>query len=335
MAISAGELAGALRAPDLAPFWLITGSEELLMLESGDLLRARARELGYADRQVLELSANSDWSQLPDAAASIGMFDDRKILEVRLPTGRPGQRGSREIPEFLKRPVEGVVVVFTVPRPDWQGQKAAWWQALAKACTTVECDPIERRALPQWLAARLAANGQSAPREVLEAFADLVEGNLLAAKQEIEKLALLFPQGELTLEQITASVGNCSRYTTEALVESFCTGAADRAARIVDGLEGQGEPLPLLLAILSGQIRSLIKLRAAYETTGNLFVRGVFATSAMKAAARRIPMRRLTAALSVCADIDRLSKGLPVPDRDTDPWIELKSVCLFLARARG
>ena len=114
----------------------------------------------------------------------------------------------------------------------------------------------------------MRANGQTAARDVLEAFADLVEGNLLAAKQEVGKLSLLFPQGELTLEQIEASVGNCSRYTTEALVESFCTASADRTARIVDGLEAQGEPLPFLLAILTNQIRSLIKLRASFETSG-------------------------------------------------------------------
>ena len=335
MALNAGSLARELeRRKDLAPFWLVTGSEELLMLESADLLRRRARELGYTDRQVLELSATADWSQLPDAAASIGMFDDQKLLEVRLPTGRPGTKGSKFLPDFVASPVEGVVAVFTIPRPDWQGQKAAWWQALLKASTVVECDPVERAQLAQWLAARMQANGQTAPREVLEAFADLVEGNLLAAKQEIGKLSLLFPQGELTLEQIEAAVGNCSRYSTEALIESFCTASPERTARIVDGLEAQGEPLPLLLAILTNQIRNLIKLRASFESTGNLFVKGVFATNAMKAAARRIPLKRLTAALDVCADIDRLSKGLTVRERDGDPWIELKSVCLFLARPR-
>ena len=307
MALNAGSLAADLaNRRELAPFWLVTGSEDLLMLESADLLRRRARELGYTDRQVLELSASADWSQLPDAAASIGMFDDKKFLEVRLPSGRPGIKGNKALPEFVERPVDGVVTLFTMPRPDWQGQKAAWWQALVKAATVVECDPVERAQLPQWLAGRMRANGQTAARDVLEAFADLVEGNLLAAKQEVGKLSLLFPQGELTLEQIEASVGNCSRYTTEALVESFCTASADRTARIVDGLEAQGEPLPFLLAILTNQIRSLIKLRASFETSGNLYVKGVFATNAMKAAARRIPLKRLAAALDVCADFDRL-----------------------------
>ena len=134
MALNAGSLAADLaNRRELAPFWLVTGSEDLLMLESADLLRRRARELGYTDRQVLELSASADWSQLPDAAASIGMFDDKKFLEVRLPSGRPGIKGNKALPEFVERPVDGVVTLFTMPRPDWQGQKAAWWQALVKA----------------------------------------------------------------------------------------------------------------------------------------------------------------------------------------------------------
>lgn len=125
MALNAGSLAADLaNRRELAPFWLVTGSEDLLMLESADLLRRRARELGYTDRQVLELSASADWSQLPDAAASIGMFDDKKFLEVRLPSGRPGIKGNKALPEFVERPVDGVVTLFTMPRPDWQGQKA-------------------------------------------------------------------------------------------------------------------------------------------------------------------------------------------------------------------
>ena len=115
MALNAGSLAADLaNRRELAPFWLVTGSEDLLMLESADLLRRRARELGYTDRQVLELSASADWSQLPDAAASIGMFDDKKFLEVRLPSGRPGIKGNKALPEFVERPVDGVVTLFTI-----------------------------------------------------------------------------------------------------------------------------------------------------------------------------------------------------------------------------
>ncbi len=335
MSIAAPQLEAWLgRSDSLAPFWLATGSEPLLMLESGDLIRHRAKELGYSDRQVLEMSGTADWSQLMDAAASIGMFDDRKFLEVRLPGGKPGVKGAKAIQDFLAiPPAEGVITLFTLPRPDWQGVKASWWKALSEKCTVVDCDPIPRPQLPAWIAARMAKHGQKASRDVLESFADLVEGNLLAARQEIDKLSLLFPQGELTRENIEASVGNCSRYTIEGLVDAICLGAPDRVSRIIDGLEAQGEVFPLVLMVLTSQLRNLVKLRTAQEA-GQSFVKGVFATPALKAGARRLKLQKLTAALSVLADIDRISKGLDVPDRDSDPWIELKSVSLFLARSR-
>lgn len=333
MAITPNELPTALaRAKgDLSPFWLIHGEEPLLMLESADLIRHRARELAYDDRQVLELAGNSDWSQLMDSAAAVGMFAPRKLLEVRLPTGKPGVTGAKVIQRFLEMPMEGVVTVFSMPTPDWTASKAAWWQAMTKACTVIECKPVPREVLPRWLSERLAQNGQSAGRDALEAFADLVEGNLLAAKQEVAKIALLYPQGEVTREEIEACVGNSSRYGTDALLKAMWLGDPARAARIVDGLEAQEEPFPLVLMMITTQLRNLIKLSAAYAR-GESYTKGVFATNEMKRAARRIPAKRLESSLAVLADIDRLAKGLPVPKRDSDPWIELKSVCLFLAR---
>lgn len=330
MTVAASALADYLdQTPTLAPFWLVTGAEELLKLESADLLRARARALGYCDRQVLEMSASSDWSQLMDSAASIGMFAEQKLLEVRL-AGKPGVRGAPALERFVQTPFEGVVTVFTAPKPDWQGEKAGWWQALVRASTVIDCSPVPREQLPRWLAQRLSKNGQHASQDALERFADLVEGNLLAAKQEVAKLSLLFPAGEITAENIDACVSNSSRYGTDALIRSTLLGEADRVARIVDGLEAQAEPFPLILMMLTMQLRSVIRLRATYDRREN-FARGVFRTPELDRAARRLKPQRVAAALAVCADIDRISKGIPVPGRDSNPWIELKSVCLFLA----
>lgn len=333
MAITPNELPEALAREkgELSPFWLIHGEEPLLMLESADLIRRRARELAYDDRQVLELSGNADWSQLMDSAAAVGMFAPRKILEVRLPTGKPGVTGAKVIQRFLEMPMEGVVTVFSMPTPDWSAAKAAWWQALLKACTVVECQPVSRETLPRWLAERLAQNGQRAGREALETFADLVEGNLLAAKQEVAKIALLYPQGEVSREEIEACVGNSSRYGTDALLKAMWLGDPARAARIVDGLQAQEEPFPLVLMMMTTQLRSLIKLSQAFAR-GESYPKGIFATPEMRRAAKRINAKRLASSLVVLADIDRLAKGLAVPKRDSDPWIELKSVCLFLAR---
>lgn len=319
------------RAKRLDPFYLVAGSDELLKLESVDLIRRFAREAGFDDREVLEMSGNADWSQLSEAAASIGMFSPQKLLEVRLPGGRPGTRGADAIQRFVERPMEGVVTVFSMPAPDWQGKKSAWWTALSKASTYVACDTPERSQLPRWLARRFAKQNQELDAEALEYLADLVEGNLLAASQEVAKLGLLFPEGRLDRSAIESAVANCSRFETDTLLEAIDLGDAERACRVVDALEAQNEALPFLLAFLTAHLRQLIKLRTGMDK-GMSSVPGVFATPAMRRAAKRLSVRKLSNALIVCADIDRLAKGLPVPTRDDNPWIELKSVAIFLAR---
>lgn len=313
------------------PFWLVTGAEDLLKEESVDLIRRRARELGYADRQVLEMTTRSDWGELGEAAAALGMFDAQKIVEVRVPGGRPGPKGTEAILRYVERPYEGVTTIFTFPEADWQLAKADWWRRFTQASTVVDCSSVTRRELPSWLSQRLERNKQSADRETLEYFADLVEGNLLAANQEVEKLSLLFPEGPLTREMIEESVSNCSRFDTTSLIRAVSLGEAERVARIVDGLEAQAEPLPMVLAFFTAHVRSIAKLRAGFDA-GRSRVQGVFATPELTAAAKRLTQRRLANALLVLADIDRIAKGLPVPGRDDDPWIELKSVALFLAR---
>lgn len=314
-----------------APFWLITGTEGFLMIEAADALRALLREDGHDDRAVLEMSAGSDWRELQMTASDGGLFCSKKILEVRLAQPRPGKRGGEEaIERFVKAPVNGVTTIFSVPPPDWRDSKAAWWKALQGACVVIDCSGVDRRALPRWLSRRMARNKQSATPEALEYFADLVEGNLFAAAQEVEKLALCAPEGELDLEAIRRAVVDSARFDLSTLFEAMHNGESDRVVRIIDGLAAQDEALPLVLAMLTSEIRQLIKL-ATGMSQGQRFVKGVFATEPMKRAARRLSINKLKNALLVCAEIDKLSKGLEVKSRDSDPWIELKSVALFLA----
>ena len=286
--------------------------------------------MGYTDRQVLDMNASADWSRLTMAAADIGMFDDRKIVDVRLSTGNPGKNGAPAIVKYLDNPIDGVVTLITMPAPDWTVTKEAWWGALQRKATVVDCSPVERAQLPAWLKARLARHELVMSPETLDYFADMMEGNLFAAAQEIEKLSLLHPKGEITSEQLRQAVSSNARFDFDTLFESMRLGQADRIVRIIDGLEAQAEALPFLLAMLTAEIRSLIKLRTGYDN-GQSRVTGVFATPSLQKAARRLTVKKLCGALSVCADIDRLVKGLSVPKRDSDPWIELKSVVLFLA----
>ena len=325
-----GYLARSARDGRLDPFWLLTGSDDFLAVEAGDAIRAEARRQGYTDRQVLDMNASADWSRLAMAAADIGMFDDRKIVDVRLPTGNPGKNGAPAIVKYLERPIEGIVTLLTMPSPDWTVKKEAWWEALQRKATVVDCSPVERSQLPAWLKERLARHGLVMSHETLDYFADMMEGNLFAAAQEVEKLSLLYPKGEITSEQLRQAVSSNARFDFDTLFESMRLGQADRIVRIIDGLEAQAEALPFLLAMLTAEIRSLIKLRTGFDN-GQSHVKGVFATPSLKQAARRLTVKKLCGALAVCADIDRLVKGLPVPKRDSNPWIELKSVVLFLA----
>ena len=315
-----GYLARSAKDGRLDPFWLLTGSDAFLAVEAGDAIRAEARRQGYTDRQVLDMNASADWSRLTMAAADIGMFDDRKIVDVRLSTGNPGKNGAPAIVKYLDNPIDGVVTLITMPAPDWTVTKEAWWGALQRKATVVDCSPVERAQLPAWLKARLARHELVMSPETLDYFADMMEGNLFAAAQEIEKLSLLHPKGEITSEQLRQAVSSNARFDFDTLFESMRLGQADRIVRIIDGLEAQAEALPFLLAMLTAEIRSLIKLRTGYDN-GQSRVTGVFATPSLQKAARRLTVKKLCGALSVCADIDRLVKGLPVPKRDSDPWI--------------
>lgn len=326
-----GYLKRARQSGELDPFWLISGSDDFLAVESTDMIRQCARKMGYLDRQVLDMGARADWSALTMAAADIGIFDDKKILEVRVQNGKPGTQGAKVITSFLERPTEGVVTLFTMPAPEWAAQKAVWWKTLQQKSTVVDCNTVERSQLPAWLKARLARHGQTASPATLEFFADLTEGNLFAAAQEVEKLSLLYPEGELTEEAIRESVSNSSRFDFDTLFESIHSGNAERAARIIDGLEAQSEALPFLLSMLTMDIRSMLKLRTGFDQ-GMSRVQGVFSTPSMARAARRLSVKKLANALVVCSWIDRLAKGLPVENRDSDPWLELKSLVIFLAR---
>ena len=184
---------------------------------------------------------------------------------MRLSTGNPGKNGAPAIVKYLDNPIDGVVTLITMPAPDWTVTKEAWWGALQRKATVVDCSPVERAQLPAWLKARLARHELVMSPETLDYFADMMEGNLFAAAQEIEKLSLLHPKGEITSEQLRQVVSSNARFDFDTLFESMRLGQADRIVRIIDGLEAQAEALPFLLAMLTAEIRSLIKLRTGYD----------------------------------------------------------------------
>ena len=259
MKIATRQLAQHLKK-GLAPLYTVHGAETLLALEAGDAIRAAARKEGCSERDVFTAEPGADWAGLGASAANLSLFATKKLLEIRIPTGKPGAEGGKAIESLCARLPEDTVVLVMLPELDWQGLKTAWFGALENAGTVVEARAISREELPQWLADRFAAQGQRASVETLEWMADRVQGNLLAAKQEVEKLALLLPAGDISLADIREAVTDVSRFARDGLVEAIHDADAGRIARAVDSLEAEGEPLPLLLWALTEELRLMMQL---------------------------------------------------------------------------
>ncbi len=321
----------------LAPIYVVAGDEPLLAIETTDAIRAAARAIGYSEREVLHADARFDWSRLTAAASGLSLFADKRIVELRLPGGKPGKAGAEALREFAQAPPEDLLTLIALPRLDRDTRRSAWAAALEHAAVWIEVERIERGALPEWIGRRLARHQQRATREALEFIADRVEGNLLAAHQEIGKLALLYPQGELSLEQVTEAVLNVARYDVFALSPALLAGDGARALRLLEGLRAEGEPLPLVLWVVAEELRTLLRLQEAVAggqplaaATRELRVWGP-REKLMPQALRRLPAATLAALLARCADVDRLVKGLRAPKRDSDPWLELSDIALACA----
>ncbi len=308
----------------LGPLYAVHGAEALLALEAGDAIRAAARKSGCSEREVFTAEPGADWSALGASAANLSLFSSRKLLEIRIPTGKPGAEGGKAIEALCARLPEDTVVLVMLPELEWQQLKTAWFSALEDAGTVVEAKSVSREELPQWLAERLAAQQQRAGVETLEWLADRVEGNLLAAKQEVEKLALLLPAGDITLESIREAVTDVSRFERDGLVEAIHAGDPGRIARAVDSLEAEGEPLPLLLWTLAEEIRLMVQVTGGERPRRFLDpdrVQRVLRT------ARKHDAASFDRQLLRAHRIDRMIKGVETGDA----WEEILELSLALA----
>ena len=333
----AGHLDSRGKAGKLARIYVIAGDEPLLAIEAQDAIRAAARTAGFTEREVLHADARFDWSLLTAAASGLSLFAEKKILEVRLPTGKPGKAGAEALRAHAAGAGDDTLTIIALPRLDRATRESAWAAALDHAGVWIDAPKIERGELPAWIGARLARQQQRAARAVLEFLADQVEGNLLAAHQEISKLALLFPAGELTLEQVTESVLNVARYDVFGLPQALLGGDAARALRMLEGLRAEGEALPLILWTVSEEVRTLLKVKAAVDA-GKPVAAAARENRVWGPRERLLPqaLTRLTETglatlLARCADVDRLAKGLRAATRDSDPWLELADIALALA----
>ncbi|WP_069268424.1 DNA polymerase III subunit delta [Paraburkholderia nodosa] len=253
-------------ARGLAGLYVVYGDEHLLAQEACDRIRAAARAAGFTDRSVFTVERGFDWSSLLGASQSMSLFGDRQLVELRIPSGKPGKEGADALKTLAAASNPDVLMLVTLPRLDAATQKSAWFTALADSGVALKIDPVERTALPNWIGQRLALQGQRvAPgedgRRALQFVAERVEGNLLAAHQEIQKLGLLYPQGVLSFEQIHDAVLNVARYDVFKLNEAMLTGDVGRLARMLDGLQGEGEASVLVLWAVVEEIRTLLRIK--------------------------------------------------------------------------
>jgi len=323
----------------LAPLYILHGNEPLLVLEAGDAIRAAARRQGYAEREVLVAGQGFRWDSLQSAAGNMSLFGASKLVDLRIPNGKPGRDGGEALQRYARHLDDGVVTLITLPELDWATRKAAWFTALAEAGVVVELNAPERDRLPEWIARRLANQQQKASAEALGFIADHVEGNLLAAHQEILKLGLLHPPGELSLDAVRDAVLNVARYDVDKLRTALLEGDAARCARLLEGLKGEGEAPPLVLWALANEVRSLANLRQGLDEgqqlQGLMKAERIFDDRRKQALQRALPRlggAQLRTAILHAARIDRMIKGLA----GGDVWDEFLQLCLRVcAPARG
>jgi DNA polymerase-3 subunit delta len=324
-------------AKGLAPLYVITSDEHLLALEAADKIRSRARAQGYSERDVLTVERSFKWGELLAANQAMSLFGDKKLIELRIPGGKPGKDGSAALQSYAKDLNPDNLTLITLPKLDWQTAKASWVAALQQAAVYVEIPNVERAQLPGWIGSRLATQQQSADRQSLDFIADRVEGNLLAAHQEIQKLALLYEPGKLTYEQVVDVVLNVARYDVFKLSEAMLAGDPARLVRMLEGLKGEGEALPLVLWAVSEEIRTLLKLKAGMAQGRPL---GALLKEyriwgprerMMEPALRRIAMPTLEAALQQAAQVDKMVKGLRAKQFAGDAWDAMLQLALRVA----
>ena len=330
----------------LRPLYTLHGDEPLQLQEAADAIRAAARAQGYTERSVYTVAgAHFDWSAVLAAGGSLSLFADKQMVEIRIPSGKPGKDGSAAIQQLAAQAAQddNTLTIVTLPRLDKQTKSGAWFAALEAHGVTVQIDTIERGTLPPWIAQRLAQQGQRVVsgeegQRTLQFFADRVEGNLLAAHQEIQKLGLLYPQGELSLAQVEQAVLNVARYDVFKLSEAVLSGQLARVVRMLDGLQAEGAAEVLVHWTLAEDIRALKRVRDAMANGQPLpmALRAQRIWGVKERLFERILPRLSDAAaarlLHSAHVVDGIIKGLPAPGWPQDGWQALRRLAMDLVQ---
>ncbi len=328
------------RLPDqlargLAALYVVVGDEPLAAQEACDAIRAAARAAGHSERNVYTVQGRYNWQSIFSGSDNLSLFAERRLTEIRVPSGKPGIDGAKALEAYAAKLPADTLTLISLPGLDWKAMKSRWFTTLAAAGVVVEARPLDRSQLPGWIERRLAKQGLRAERAALEFLADQVEGNLLAAQQEIDKLALLLPAGAVTLADVEHAVVDVSRLEADALADALYAGDGARFAQIVVDLKDTGEAVPAILWQVTSAVGLLLRLKLAIVQGDSLpgLMRTLWGRDKQRApqierALKRLDLARIEAALADLALVDRQAKGL---ERVGDPWDTLLRMGLTLA----
>lgn len=324
-------------ARGLAALYVVVGDEPLAAQEAGDAIRAAARAAGHGERSVFTAHGRTNWQGIFASGDNFSLFGERRLTEIRIPSGKPGVDGAKALETYAGHLPADTLTLVSLPGLDWKTMQSRWFAALAKSGVIVEAQPVDRAALPDWIDRRLVRQGLRAERAALDFLADQVEGNLLAAQQEIDKLALLLPPGTVTLADVELAVVDVSRLEADALQDALYAGDSARFAQVVVDLKDAGEAIPAILWQVSSAVQLLLRLKLALAQGDSLpsLMRTLWGRDKQRApqierALKRLGLAQVETALADLALIDRQAKGL---ERVGDPWDTLLRVGMTLARA--
>jgi DNA polymerase-3 subunit delta len=335
MQISAQALVKHLSATS-SPVVVIVGDEPLAKAECLDAVRQYARKLGAEERTSLQVERQFNWQTVTQFSQHFSLFSSHRILEIHIPSGKPGVDGAKVLADIAQQAVPDTTTIITLPALERDSKNSVWYAQLLAHALVVELKEISIHQLPAWIQQRLALQAQTADEASLMFMAQQVEGNMLAAHQEIQKLALLYPPGALSAAQIKDAVFNVARFDAFQLGEAMLQGDSERTVRILQGLQEEGEQAVAVMNPLIWLIRPLLRVKQAEATGENIQSAmsnaRIFGDrqALIKQAAQRLSMRQLEAALQKLSEIDRMAKGV----MQGNAWLEISRLCFGLARIK-
>lgn len=332
MRLKPEQLKGALKKA-LSPVYFISGDEPLQLGEAADAIRLSAKNAGYAAREIYSVEAGFEWNELTESADSYSIFADKKLIDLRMPSAKPGIEGAKVLTQYCQHLPEDTLLLITAPKLEKSALKSKWFQAIEQAGITVQVWSLEGMDLLQWLLRRSQKRGLQIEQDGIKALASRVEGNLLAASQEIEKLYILHGTAKLPVQAIEEAVAENSRFDVFKLTDCILSGRANRASKILNGLKAEDSPAPVVLWALAREIRLLINIKTAINQGQNkeTIFKNMRVWDKRKplinAALSRVEMKNFQYALVLSSKADRQIKG----QETGDCWETLLTICLLFS----